>query len=130
MNVSSKTKSAGTRADSLPLVISDEKFGVEVLKSRQPVLVEFWTPWSRSCQVFESVLHEVARDCVGKVKVVKVNADDSLDLSLAYEIQSIPTLIYFVEGKPCVRIVGTASKEAILDKLKAFGLPNQIKKAQ
>jgi len=51
---------------------------------------------------------------------VKINADDSLELSLAYEIQSIPTLIYFVDGKPRFRIVGTASKEAILAKLKAL----------
>ena len=71
--------------------------------------------------MFDSVLQELARDWAGKVKVVKVNADDSLDLSLLYEIQSIPTLIYFVEGKPCVRIIGTASKEAILDMLKASG---------
>ena len=55
------------------------------------------------------------------MKVVKVNADDSLDLSLWYEIQSVPTLIYFVEGKPCLRIVGTASKEAILNLLNRPG---------
>ena len=50
-------------------------------------------------------------------------ADDSLDLSLCYEIQSIPTLVYFGEGKPCFRIVGTASKEAILAKIKTFSTP-------
>jgi thioredoxin-like negative regulator of GroEL len=52
--------------------------------------------------------------------VVKVNADDSLDLSLWYDIQSVPTLIFFVAGNPCLRIVGTATKEAILAKLKPF----------
>jgi thioredoxin-like negative regulator of GroEL len=52
--------------------------------------------------------------------VVKVNADDSLDLSLWYDIQSVPTLLYLVQGNPCVRIVGTATKEAILAKLKPF----------
>ena len=49
--------------------------------------------------------------------MVKVNADDSLDLSLLYDIQSVPTLVYFVGGDPRLRIVGTASKEAILAKL-------------
>lgn len=65
----------------------------------------------------DSVLREMASDSAGSIKVVKVNADDSLDLSLLYEIQSVPTLVYFVRGDPCLRIVGTASKEAILAKL-------------
>jgi thioredoxin-like negative regulator of GroEL len=66
------------------------------------------------------VLQDVARDLGGKVKVVKVNADDSIDLSLCFDIQSVPTLLCFVNGKPWLRILGTASKEAILAKLKPF----------
>jgi thioredoxin 1 len=100
--------------------IAAKDFTAEVLESTQPVLVEFWAPWSRPCQIFDSVLRELASACVGRIKVVKVNADDSLDLSLWYEIQSVPTLLYFVQGKPCVRIVGTATKEAVLAKLKPF----------
>ena len=105
--------------------VAEANFGAEVLQAKQPVLVEFWTPWSRPCQVLESVLQEIANAWAGKARVVKVNADDSLDLSLWYGIQSIPTLIYFVEGKPCLRIVGTASKEAILGKLRPFGIPGE-----
>ena len=66
------------------------------------------------------MLQELASACAGRFKVVKVNADDSLDLSLWYEIQSVPTLLYFVRGNPCLRIVGTATKEAILAKLAPF----------
>ena len=99
------------------LHLTAASFEAEVLKSKQPVLVVFGAPWSQPCQVLDPILQELARDCAGKVKVVKVNADDSLDLSLWYEIQSVPTLINFVEGKPCMRIVGTASKEAILNLL-------------
>jgi len=98
--------------------IPAKDFKAEVLESTQPVLVEFWAPWSRPCQVFDSVLRELASACAGKVKVVKVNADDSLDLSLWYEIQSVPTLLYFVRGNPRLHIVGTATKEAILAKIK------------
>jgi thioredoxin 1 len=116
----SNDKSMSTANDSLPVVIPVTKFRTEVLESQRPVLVEFWTGWSQSCRVFESVLQELAHDWFGKIKIVKINADDSLDLSLSYEIQSIPTLIYFVKGKPCVRIVGTASKEAIVAKLESF----------
>ena len=103
-------------------IIPAAHFKAEVLESKQPVLVEFWTPWSRPSQVFDSVLEELAGACAGKLRVVKVNADESLDLSLWYDIQSVPTLLYFVGGNPCLRIVGTASKEAILAKLKPFSL--------
>ena len=95
-------------------------FKAEVLDSKQPALVEFWTPWSRPCQILESVLQELARELAGRIKVVKVNADDSFELSLWYDIQSVPTLIYFVRGNPALRIVGTASKEAVLAKLQPF----------
>lgn len=99
-------------------VITSGDFIAEVMESKQPVLVEFWASWSRPCQVLDLVLQELAGDGPEKLKVVKVNADDSLDLSLCYDIHSVPTLLYFVNGSPCWRIVGTASKEAILDKLK------------
>ncbi len=106
--------------DGALLVIAAADFKAEVLESNQPVLVEFWAPWSRPCQILDSVLRELASACAGKVKVVKVNADDSLDLSLWYDIQSVPTLLYFVRGNPGLRIVGTATKEAILAKLEPF----------
>jgi len=99
-------------------VITAADFTAEVLAPKQPVLVEFWTSWSRPCQILDSVLRELADAWGEKVKVVKVDADNSLDLSLCYDIQSVPTLLYFVHGKPCERIVGTASKDAILAKLK------------
>lgn len=113
-----KTENMNTQNDALPVVVPAANFKAEVLESKQPVLVEFWAPWSRPCQVFDAVLLELATALAGKVKVVKVNADDSLDLSLWYDIQSVPTLLCFAEGNPCLRIVGTASKEAILAKLK------------
>lgn len=113
------TENLNTQNDA-PLLVAAEDFKAEVLDSEQPVLVEFWAPWSRSCQVFDSVLRELASACSGKVKVVKVNADDSLDLSLWYDIQSVPTLLYFVQGNLSLRMVGTASKEAILTKIKPF----------
>lgn len=99
--------------------IKEADFQEEVLNSRQPVLVVFWAPWSRACQVLQSAVNEIAGACAGRARVVKVNADDSLDLSLWYDIQSVPTLLYFIDGKPRVRIVGTASKEAILAKLES-----------
>ncbi len=104
------------RAISKPAI----EFVVEVLESKLPVLVAFYTPWSRPCQVLGPVLDEVAKHLAGKVKVVKIDADDNLNLSLWYEIQSVPTLLCFRCGDLCFRIVGTASKEAIIAKLESF----------
>ena len=96
--------------------ITSADFAAEVLSSKQPILVEFWTPWSRPCQVLDSVLQKVATDYAGKIKVRKVNAD-CLDLSLVYDIQSVPTLLCFVKGNPNWRVVGTATSAAIKAKL-------------
>ena len=100
--------------------VAEADFGAEVLQSKEPVLVAFWAPWSRACQVLDSVLEELAGNLEGKARVVKVNADDSLDLSICYDIESVPTLLYFVGGRPRLRIVGTATKRAILAKLNVF----------
>src|SRR5208283_3764455 len=92
-------------------------FGSEVLQSTQPVLVAFSTQWSRPCQVLEPVLDEVASTCSGELKVVRINADENPDLSLWYGVESVPTLLYFVDGNVRCRIVGTATQAAILSKL-------------
>lgn len=115
-----KPENIKTQNGSEPVEGTCVNFKAEVLDSQQPVLVGFWAPWSRPCQVLDSVLNELTTAWAEKVKVVKINADDNLDLSLWYEIQSIPTLIYFVRGNPCLRIVGTASTKAILAKIQAF----------
>ena len=99
--------------------VNEKNFEAEVLKSKQPVVVAFEAPWSQPCRIVEPVLDEIAATCAGNVKVVKVNADDSPDLGMWYEIQSIPTLLYFVEGNLRAKVVGTASAEAILTKLRA-----------
>jgi thioredoxin 1 len=100
--------------------VSEVEFESQVLHSKHPVLVEFRAPWSRPCLVLDSALAEVATACAGSVKVVKVNADDNPDLSLWYDVQSIPTLLFFVEGSLRGRLVGTVSQEAILSRLRAL----------
>jgi thioredoxin 1 len=104
-------------------------FESEVLNSKKPVLVAFGSPWSHPWRVFEITLNEVATECEGRAKVVKINADDNPDLSLWYDIQFIPTLLYFVGGCARARLVGTASKEAILSKLAAVAPANPTRKA-
>ena len=99
--------------------IGEANFESEVVRWKQPVLVAFSAAWSRPCQILDSVLEEVATACAGRVKVVKLNADNHPDLSFVWKIQSIPTLLYFIDGNLRAKIVGTASREAILSKLES-----------
>jgi thioredoxin 1 len=105
--------------NSKPVQIDNGNFDSEVLQAKQPVLVAFLTVWSRPCAILAPVLDEIASERAGKLKVVRVNADTNLDLSLWYDVQSIPTLIYFVSGNVRAKIIGTATKEAILSKLES-----------
>ena len=101
------------------LEVGKANFQAEVLRSRRPVLVVFWAQWSSACRMAAPALNEVMRDISGRVKLVKINADENPNLSLWYGIQSIPTLLYFVDGVVVTRIVGSASKEAILAQLES-----------
>jgi thioredoxin 1 len=100
-----------------PFTADEANFAAEVVESPQPVLVAFSAEWSRPCLILEPVLDEIASSCSEKLKVVRVNADANPYLSLCYDVQSVPTLLYFVGGGVRCRIVGTATKEAILSKL-------------
>jgi thioredoxin 1 len=97
--------------------LGEANFESEVLQSKRTVLVAFWAPWSKPCQVIEPVLLEVAQTCADNIEVLKVNADDNPNLSLWLGVQHIPTLFYFEAGSLRGHLVGTASKEAILAKL-------------
>ena len=108
-----------TKMRSIP-EINGTDFEAEVLKSGQPVLVSFWAAWSQPCRTLGPVLDEIATECNGRVKVVKVNVDGNSYLELWFGIQSIPTLLCFVNGEVVATITGTASKEAILAILKPF----------
>ena len=104
--------------------IGEANFESEVLRSKQPVLVAFFAPWSRACQTVRPVLDEVATACGGSVKVVKVNADNNPDLGIWYEIQSIPTLLFFVGGSLRGKVIGTVTKEAVFSQLQMFSQNN------
>ena len=107
-----------TNKNSKQIVEVDEvNFESAVLRSEPPVLAAFLAPWSQPCQLMESVLDEVMIACAGTIKFVKVNADNNPDLGIWYEIQSVPTLLYFVNGALRAKLVGTTSKETLLSRL-------------
>ena len=100
--------------------INEANFETEVLKSNQPVLADFWAEWCGPCKMLSPVLEEIAAEQAERVKVVKVNVDNNPQLAARFGIQSIPTLLYFADGKVIHQTVGVAGKKAILDKLEGL----------
>jgi thioredoxin 1 len=98
--------------------INEANFETEVLRSSQPVLVEFATGWSLPSMMLDGALDEIAAEFVDRLKVATVKLDRSPNLGLWYGIRCIPTMLYFVDGEVSIGIFGTTSKEAILSQLK------------
>jgi thioredoxin 1 len=99
--------------------INDSEFEASVIKSEQPVIVDFWAPWCGPCRMIGPKLEEIAKEHSGKVKVVKVNVDDNQQWSGKYGVMSIPTVMLFKDGQPVSTIVGAVPKDEIISK---FGL--------
>ncbi len=93
------------------VVFTDQNFETEVLKSDQPVVVDFWAPWCGPCRIVSPVIEELAEDYKGKVKVGKLNVDDNPETAQAYGVMSIPSILFFKNGQPIKTMVGAQSKE-------------------
>jgi len=103
--------------------LDHSNFKAEVIQARLPVVVAFETPWSQPCRILHRVLSQVARSSAGRFRILRINADDDPVLSLWYDIQSVPTLLYFVNGQLRAKQVGTTSRKAILAQLNALPHP-------
>ena len=95
------------------ITLTKENFEQEVINSDKPVLVDFWAVWCGPCQALAPTIKEIAEEYEGKIKVGKINVDEQKELAQQYGIISIPTLIYFKDGKIEDHIVGLQTKDAI-----------------
>lgn len=91
--------------------ISQANFNDEVLKSAQPVLIDFWAPWCGPCRMIAPIVEQLAGELAGRLKVGKLNVDENSAIASQYGVMSIPTLMVFKNGQPVERVVGLRSKK-------------------
>ncbi len=103
--------------DAKYITATEENFKSEVLESSQPVLVDFWAEWCGPCKMIGPAIEELAVEFDGKAKVAKVNVDEQPNLAQQYGVRSIPTLLFFRDGKVAEQLVGAAQKDTLAEKL-------------
>jgi thioredoxin 1 len=86
--------------------VSDASFEGDILKSDVPVLVDFWAPWCGPCRSVAPIVDDLANEYAGKLKVAKINVDESTEVAMRYQITSIPTFIVFKNGQVADRALG------------------------
>ena len=90
--------------------VTDASFENDVLKSAEPVVVDFWAEWCGPCRMIAPALEEISKEMGGKVKIVKLNVDENPAVAAQFGIRSIPTLMIFKGGALSAQKVGAASK--------------------
>lgn len=102
-----------------PIAVTDATFDNEVLKSNGPVLVDFWAEWCGPCRMIAPAVEELASEYDGKAKVAKVDVDNNPEISIKYNIRSIPTLLIFKNGEIVDQIIGAVPKTHLKKQLEA-----------
>ena len=95
--------------------VTDANFEAEVLKSADPVLVDYWADWCGPCKMIAPIIHEIAEEYGDRAKICKLNTDDERDSAMEFGISAIPTLILFKDGQVQQKWVGLTSKKKIAE---------------
>ena len=103
-----------------PLVVTDNNFSEKVLKSPIPVLLDCWAPWCGPCKMIGPVMDEIAKEYSGRIRICKLNVDESPLTSAKYNITSIPTMLIFDRAKLKDTLVGALPKQQIINKISGF----------
>jgi thioredoxin 1 len=100
--------------------VDDKNFDEVVLKSKMPVLVDFWAEWCAPCKPMGAIMEEISKEYGEKIRVVKIDIDKAGDIARRYMISSIPTFTVFINGHVATSVIGARSKAALLNDLKDF----------
>jgi thioredoxin 1 len=100
---------------------TDTNFESEVLKSEQPVLVDFWAEWCMPCRMLAPTIDKIAEAYVGKVKVGKVDTDSNREVAMKYQINAIPTVILFKNGEVAQKFVGLKQEKEFKEAIDSLG---------
>jgi thioredoxin 1 len=92
----------------------------EVLKAKEPVLVDFWAVWCGPCRMLAPTVEEIAGEYTGRLKVLKLNTDDNQEIASRYQIMGIPTLLFFKGGNLVDKVVGVLPKRQIKERVDAI----------
>ncbi|MFW7354536.1 MAG: thioredoxin [Brucella sp.] len=95
-------------------------FEADVIRSKTPVLVDFWAPWCPPCRAIAPSLEEISDELEGKLQVIKVAIDQNPELAQRFGVRSIPTLKVFVNGQVAKEIVGAMPKQALQAQIAPF----------
>jgi thioredoxin 1 len=101
------------------LTFTDGAFDSDVLKSPEPVLVDFWAEWCGPCRMMSPTIDNIASEYAGKAKVGKLNVDDNGQTAMRYNVRGIPTLLLFKGGKVVDQRVGAVGKDEVQKMLNA-----------
>ncbi len=103
----------------MALEITDKNFQ-ELVKSGNPVVIDFWAPWCGPCKMVSPIIDELATEYEGKVTIGKCDVDDNPDVAAAYGIRNIPTVLFFKNGEQVDKQVGSAPKPTYVKKIEAL----------
>ncbi len=108
------------QASTSTVTVNDENFDDQVIQSEIPVLVDFWAEWCGPCKVIGPTLEALAADYNGKVKIAKLNVDDSPDTAGRFGVRSIPTLIVFKDGEAQQTAIGVRPKGQLIELIETY----------
>jgi thioredoxin 1 len=116
-------RGASAMASENVVEFTDENFETEVLKSSQPVLVDFWAEWCMPCRMLAPTIDKLADSYAGKVKVGKLDTDSNREVAMKYGISAIPTVILFKDGEVAQKFVGLKQEREFKEALDTAASP-------
>ncbi|MEP6743197.1 MAG: thioredoxin [bacterium] len=102
-----------------PLIVTDQTFSQEILNSAGVVLLDCWAPWCGPCRMVGPIMEQLAAEAQGRYRIAKLNVDENPRTAGQFQIQSIPTMLVFKDGKLVDRLIGAQPKPAIASRLSA-----------